>query len=470
MAARIRQWADYLCAPVDAASLAVFRIVLGTVIAWDAERYFTYGWLEEYYIRPKWHFTYLYFDWVHPWPGEWMYVHFAFLMAMAVMVAVGFFYRFAIVAVFFAYTYVFLLEKSVYMNHYYLTALLFFLLIWMQPHHTFSLDRLRRPDLPPTVPRWNVLLLRVQLFIVYFYGAIAKLNPDWLAGEPMYSEIAHHGDDVPAIAAHFPPALLAYAIAYGGIAFDATLPFLLSFRRTRRIGFAAAFIFHILNHVFLNIGLFSFLMIGAITIFFDPDWPRQLWRRLTATVPRPTTTAIPAPPRARHLSPAQWTGLALLHVYVLVQILVPFRHWLYPGQVSWTEEGHRFSWHMKLRRKVGEMTITVTDPDTGRRWQVNPADDLIDRQLKKLYTFPDMVLQYAHFKRDELRAQGVRDPIITVDWRCSLNGAPPEPLIDPTVNLAAEEPSIWPARWIIRERNGKRIEAAQGRDQLPVSR
>ena len=57
---------------------------------------------------------------------------------------------------------------------------------------------------------------------------------------------------------------------------------------------------------------------------------------------------------------------------------------------------------------------------------------------RKLHTFPDIVLQYVHYKRDELRAQGVRDPIITVDWRCSLNGAPPQPLIDPTVNLAAE--------------------------------
>lgn len=456
MAARIRQWADFLCTPVDAVSLAVFRIVLGTVIAWDAQRYFSHGWIEEYYIRPKWHFTYLYFDWVRPWPGEWMYVHFALLFAVAALVAVGLFYRFAIVAVFLAYTYVFLLEKSVYMNHYYLTSLLFFLLIWMQPHHAFALDRLRHPDLPSTAPRWNVLLLRVQLFIVYFYGAIAKLNADWLAGEPMYSEIARRADEVPDIAAYFPAAPLAYAIAYGGIAFDATLPLLLSFRRTRRIGFACAFVFHLLNHIFLNIGLFSYLMIGAITIFFDPDWPRQLWRRVTATARGAAAPANQrdAPARAARLSRRQWAGLALLHLYVLAQLLIPFRHWLYPGEVSWTEEGHRFSWHMKLRRKVGEMTITVTDPSTGRRWQLDPRDDLIDRQVRKLHTFPDMVLQYVHYKRDELRTQGVRDPIITVDWRCSLNGAPALPLIDPTVNLAAEQPSIWPAHWIVRERNG----------------
>lgn len=448
MRRRLREWMDFLWTPVDAASLAVVRIVLGAVIAWDAVRFYQSGWIAEYYILPKWHFSYPFFHWVRPWPGDWMYVHFAALFVLGLLVALGLYFRVAIVLLFLAYTYVFLLEKSCYMNHYYLASLLCFWMIWMQPHRAFSLDRLRHPDWPTTAPRWNVLLLRFQLFIVYFYGAIAKLNPDWLAGEPMYSQIVQGGPDVPAIAAHFPPALLAYAIAYGGLAFDATVPLLLCFRRTRWLGFALAVPFHLLNDIFLRIGMFSYLMTGAITIFFDPDWPRQLARRWRGAVP-PAAAARAHPPAAP--TPWRWAGFALLHLYVLAQLAIPLRHLLYPGTVSWTEEGHRFSWHMKLRAKTGSMVITATDPATGRRWQIDPADDLRDRQLKKLYTFPDMVLQYAHYKRDELRAQGVRNPIINVDWRCSLNGAPPQPLIDPTIDLAEEKESIWPARWIVRD-------------------
>lgn len=446
---RLRRWNERLFEPVDAASLGVVRIVFGAMVAWDVVRYFRFGWIDEYYILPKWHFTYLYFDFVRPWPGEWMYVHFALMGAVAGLVSVGLYYRVATVLLFLAYTYVFLLEKSVYMNHYYLIGVIAFLLIWMPAQHAYSFDRLRRPDLPPVVPRWTVLLLRFQLFIVYFYGAIAKLNPDWLAGEPMYSAIVQGAPDVPEIARHLPPALLAYAIAYGGLAFDATVPVLLCFRRTRWVGFVAAALFHLLNELFLRIGVFSYLMTGAITIFFDPDWPRQLARRMgwRGAVREPVSIS-PAP---RSWPVARPIVLVALAIYALAQLLVPLRHWLYPGYVSWTEEGHRFSWHMKLRRKVGQMTITATDPATGRVWQIDPAGDLRDRQLRKLHTFPDILLEYVHYKRDELRAQGIRDPIITADWRCELNGAPPAPLVDPTVNLAAEPRTIWPARWLVRD-------------------
>lgn len=440
---RIEHWFRFLLEPVDAASLGVFRIVFGLMMAWDALRYVQHGWVEEYFLLPKIHFTYLFFDFVHPWPRPWMYAHLGLVALTGLLVGVGLFYRIAAVVLFFSYSYVFLLEKSVYMNHHYLMVLLAFLLLWMPAHHAFSLDRRRVSSLPQSVPRWCVLLLRFQLFVVYFYGAIAKLNADWLAGEPMYSELVRHGPDVPQIATHFPPALLAYAIAYGGILVDASVPILLCFRRTRWFGFTVAVLFHALNEIFLRIGVFSYLMTGAITIFFPPDWPRRVWHRLGKS---------PAPARPPVTTKAPASSLALLvalHVYVLVQLLVPLRHWLYPGRVSWTEEGHRFSWHMKLRKKDSRVTIYATDPASGRRWVIDPNKDLRPRQLRKLYTFPDILVQYAHYKRDQLRAQGIENPIITADWLCSLNGGPYERLIDPNVNLADVELSLRPAPWIL---------------------
>ncbi|HSQ01545.1 MAG TPA: HTTM domain-containing protein [Candidatus Dormibacteraeota bacterium] len=445
MSGRVRRWTASLFEPVDGASMAVFRIALGFVIAWDVIRYWQFGWIDEYYIRPKYHFGYLYLEWVRPLPGDWMYAHFAVMGVAAVLVGLGLLYRPAIVVVWFLYTWKFLIEKSVYMNHYYLIGLLCFLFIFIPAHHTWSLDRRRHPEWPQTVPRWTVYLLRFQLFIVYFYGAIAKLNPDWLRGEPMLSAITARVPGVPEIATHFPPALLAYAIAYGGILNDALVPILLSMRRTRVFGFLCAVAFHALNEVFLSIGVFSYLMSVADTIFFDPDWPRRLAARWGRPLPAPpATSATPASPR-----PAHRLVLVALAGYVVLQLLVPLRHFLYPGYVSWTEEGHRFSWHMKLRGKQSRMMILATLPTTDTTFQLDPREDLTERQLRKVFTFPDMLLQYVHFKRDELRAIGA-DPVIHVTWMCSLNGQPERQLVDPTVDLAKVDSSIWPAPWINR--------------------
>jgi hypothetical protein len=212
------------------------------------------------------------------------------------------------------------------------------------------------------------------------------------------------------------------------------------------MGFLAAVVFHAFNEVFLRIGVFSYLMTGAITIFFPPDWPRQVWRRIgkAASPPPPLTAPVRSPVTASAL-------LVAVHVYVLLQLAIPLRHWLYPGRVSWTEEGHRFSWHMKLRKKDSRLTIHATDPATGRRWVIDPTQDLRPRQVRKLQTFPDILVQYAHYKREQLRAQGIEEPIITANWLCSLNGGPYQPLIDPTDNLAAVDRTLRPAPWILAQ-------------------
>ena len=58
------------------------------------------------------------------------------------------------------------------------------------------------------------------------------------------------------------------------------------------------------------------------------------------------------------------------------------------------------------------------------------------------------MLQYVHILRDRLRQEGI-DPIINVDWRCSLNGRPYQQLVSPDVNLAAVERTWRPATWIL---------------------
>jgi vitamin K-dependent gamma-carboxylase-like protein len=129
--------------------------------------------------------------------------------------------------------------------------------------------------------------------------------------------------------------------------------------------------------------------------------------------------------------------------------LFPLRHYLYPGNVSWTEEGHNFSWHMKLRTKAGDAVFTVTHRLTGQTWTIKPQDYLKSHQLVKMTTKPDLILLFGHYLAEEKRLEGYEDVEVRARVMVSLNGREPQLLIDPNVDLAKEEVSLLPAHWIL---------------------
>lgn len=63
-------------------------------------------------------------------------------------------------------------------------------------------------------------------------------------------------------------------------------------------------------------------------------------------------------------------------------------------------------------------------------------------------TQPDMILQFAHMVRDDFRARG-RDVAVYIDARVSLNGRPSRPMVDTSVDLAREEESLAPKKWVL---------------------
>ena len=65
-----------LFSPIDISILVYFRIIFGAIMFWEVLRYFDHDWITRYWIEPTFHFTYYGFDWVRPWPGELMYIHF----------------------------------------------------------------------------------------------------------------------------------------------------------------------------------------------------------------------------------------------------------------------------------------------------------------------------------------------------------------------------------------------------------
>src|SRR5215203_3167996 len=271
-----------LCAalfnPVDISFLVFFRILFGGVMLWEVYRYFTYDWITRYYVEPSVTFTYYGFSCVKPWPGPGMYIHFFVLGLAAAFVMVGFLYRIVTPVFFLAFTYSFLLDQTRYLNHLYLVCLISFLMCFLPAERAFSVDALlRRKIRSEVVPAWTLWLLRAQVGIPYFYGGIAKLNSDWIrGGEPMRTWLRPLG---PTFAADW----LVYGFVIGGLMLDLLVVPLLLWRRTRPFAFAAAVLFNLMNAVIFDIGIFPWLMLGALLIFFSPDLVRRFARAFMST-------------------------------------------------------------------------------------------------------------------------------------------------------------------------------------------
>ena len=72
------------------------------------------------------------------------------------------------------------MDKTTYLNHYYLVSLISFLMIFFPANASFSLDNLINKKSYRLIPKWNVDALKLMICIVYFYAGIAKINTDWL--------------------------------------------------------------------------------------------------------------------------------------------------------------------------------------------------------------------------------------------------------------------------------------------------
>ena len=135
--------------------------------------------------------------------------------------------------------------------------------------------------------------------------------------------------------------------------------------------------------------------------------------------------------------------------YILIQMLVPFRFVLYPGDLFWTEQGYRFSWRVMLIEKAGTAFFYVTDPETGQRGEVNNCDFLTPNQEKMMATQPDLILQYAQIIKKEVESRGLKDPIINAEVYVTLNGSRSKLFIDPEVDLTTLQDNFKPKDWIL---------------------
>ena len=567
---------DPLFRPVPIAPLAGVRVVFGLTLLYECVRYLLAGWPASMYDRPDFLFKYWGFEWVTPDLLPWsVTTHFYVLAGLSACAAAGFCYRLAAPLLWAGFTFVFLLDQAHYLNHFYFTSLLAGLLAVTPAHRAFSVDSLLRPRIrSATCPWWAVNVVRFQVGVVYFFGGLAKLNADWLAGRPAELMLAGR--------THFPlvgPLLderwAALAVAWGGVAFDLFIVPALVWRRTRLAALIAAAGFHLTNHLLFNIGIFPWLALFATVILWPPGGSRSLtplgllrlaggmfylarglaaltspggvtelpgawvalqlgglaaagllfWKPTRAAgfglcgaiqagavayyaahgwaswwavlwlipvgaaffvliwppgwlerwrfggVREPEAQARPgdaderatAEPLAGRHPPRRRVGLTrgltagLLGLFCLWQLLMPLRHHLYPGDVAWTEEGHKWSWRMKLRVRRSAGTVFYVDDANGVPVTVIfpreglPERFLTPRQAREVQADPDLILQFARYLADVYESRGAAAPVrVYARAEVSLNGHPYRTLIDPAADLASVDWPLGPKPWVLK--------------------
>jgi len=308
-------------------------------------------------------------------------------------------------------------------------------------------DAVRKPSLRRTqVPGWTINIFKWQLCLIYFYAGISKLNHDWMIEAMPLKIWLPANRDIPLIGSLLEQGWTAYAFSWFGAFFDLSIGFLLLYKPTRLIAYFFVLVFHVFTGWLFKIGMFPYIMIVMTLVFFSESF--QL--RITSLALRlfPAQKAVYTPPKAyQYAHPALLNGL--LAVFMLAQLLLPFRYLLYPGTLFWTEEGYRFSWRVMLMEKSGTAFFYVKDPLSGRKGEVRNTQYLTPMQERMMATQPDMMLQYAHYLHDIYEQKGIKDPVITADCYVTLNGSGSRHYIDTSVDLSRQTNNFLHKKWIL---------------------
>lgn len=431
----------------SAAPLAVFRIALGALIFLSIVRFWLKGWIEELYIRPKYFFSYHGFEFVTP-IGEYTYIIFAVCGIAALLVAIGLYYRIASIALFLSFTYIELMDKSTYLNHYYFISMVCLVMIFLPAHVYFSLDAARTSKLNRHyIPAWSIDVIKFFVAILYIYAGLAKVNSDWLLHAQPLRIWLPAKNDLPIIGPLFNYTWVPFAFSWIGCLYDLSIPFLLFNKYTRPAAYGAVVAFHVLTAILFPIGMFPLVMIATALIFFSAEFHERILSRLAGLFRM--RSALPVQDSAFTYSRfANYCIIVFFVTFFSIQVLLPLRHLLYPGELFWTEEGYRFSWRVMLMEKAGNAQFVVKD-NSGKSTMVDNSAFLTPLQEKMMSTQPDMILQYAHMLRDYYSTQGFQNPSIYADTYVVLNGRLGKTLIDPGVDLAKEQDSFKHKSWIL---------------------
>ena len=407
---------------ISVAPLLTLRRAFAVLVLFSTTRFVWNGWVETQVLDPIWTFPFDGFEWL-PRPsyaGAW--VLFGGMILGGLMLLAGRTAKIGAALFFVCFTYVELLDKSNYLNHYYFVSLVAFMLIWLPTSSK-----------TPHVPRLAVTSIRLLLAVVYFYAGLAKINPDWLLrAQPLAMWLPQHSS-FPVLGPLFATREVAFVFSWAGAAFDLFAPFALFNDRIRPFFYPVLVMFHVLTWILFPIGVFPWVMIACTTVFFKDEWHVRTWGEL----PWPSwhVPVVNSESRGVIWSTSQ---VVLVWFFLGIQLVFPWRSLAYDGSMYWHESGYRFGWRVMLMEKAGWATYYIQN-DRGEEREFPVGDFLTPNQEKMMATQPDLILSTAkHIQQIWNDAKGEHVRVRAEVW-ASLNGRRSQLMIDPFVDLTTLE-------------------------------
>ncbi|XP_076032173.1 vitamin K-dependent gamma-carboxylase-like [Oratosquilla oratoria] len=410
-------------------------------------------------------------EFVKPMSLPWMVLLYAVLFTTAVCMCLGYRWRLTCGVFVVVYWYLFLLDKSYWNNHSYLYGLIASLLLVADSHTCYSLDGLRdseatRPGVFPVserrIPLWQYTLVRTQIFLLYFFAGVKKLDVDWLSGYSMRT-LARHWVFHPFKYFLSEENIDLWVIHAGGCLFDLSIGFLLLFDSTRKMALVLSSAFHLMNSQIFAIGMFPWVCLATLPIFCSMSWPRPLirktktiiWRERSVT--REDEDNKPLHPSNRNISDLgverqptikQYLTTFLVILYISVQVVLPFSHSITKGYTTWTDGPYGYSWDMMVHSwETLHVKITAVDNKSGEEFYVDPNAWVLQQRWT---SHADQAIQYAKCLSSNLEEYGLHKPTIFIDVWKSLNRRIHQRIFRPDVDLARAPWSPWQqVNWVL---------------------
>ncbi|XP_013414205.1 vitamin K-dependent gamma-carboxylase [Lingula anatina] len=465
---------------VNATNLAVFRIIFGAYMAWDVLMTVQKGDIDQNFGAsfPELNFKYFLARRVpKPDPAIVLYMFWG-VATSAILISIGLFYRLACFLFLVLFTYLNLLEKSRHSNNYYLYTLVAILMCVTDCNAVLSLDSYfasgsNRKEKEKHIPKWQLKVFQFQIVICYFFAGVAKINYDSVVrGEPVRSRLIKDANAHYIYSLIFPSEIVDDAIGHSFslscMMFNLSVGFLLLNSRTRLAGILLTMFVFVANRVFL-IGHYPCpVMMAANILFLEPEALTDFIKSLTYKWKGyqhvyVSTTYVSYAPVSKLVK-------LFLILYCLLQVTVPLRHLVYPGDVSWTNEGHQFSWRRVVNEEDMLMNVVLKPKDGSSGLRYDPYQlRLTDRQVKMMLTDAELILQLVdHIKQRPGKDTNLKPGTFGVHidmWR-SLNGRPFQRWIDPETDLTKVDPDAFHATWLLPKHSDHELDFPELREYV----